>query len=221
MWHETELLPQRSDGCSVAEDSALGSGTEIGRPSGEVQSPRDCGRHLVLGSQRLHVAKLAARSAAVSDRISLLPPVAAGRHVATDSRRTARACAARCGTNAQAVGRGTRQPEREDDRARRATRLRCGKKKSSAASGMWSLTPWDCFGPWSLRPPVCKTAMAVAWLSPSFADTSNSHVSSGPTVRIAARRPGPGSNGRSALFVSIVVLFESQTVVIETAFDQE
>ena len=75
--HEKEFIPHGPDGCPVAEDRAVGAPAEARRPAGEVRAARDRQRHLLRHANRLPVAGFAARLAAVSDCVSLLPFVAA------------------------------------------------------------------------------------------------------------------------------------------------
>ena len=146
MRYETELLPYRPEGWPMARNRALGSRTEVGRSSGQVLSPRDHQRNSVCHAQWLHVAEFATRLPTLSDCVSLLSPVAARRHVGADSRGVARAGATQGGQKAQTVGCDPRQPKCEDHRARRATRLRCGKKRWPAANGTWSSIRSDSCG---------------------------------------------------------------------------
>ena len=180
---EKEFIPDRPDGCPVATDRALGARAEARRATGEVPAARNNQRHSLHHSQRLHLASVAARSSLVSDCVSLLSSLATRRNVGVDSRETPGTGATRGGQDSQAVGRCARQPKCEDDRTRRAARLRRGKKRSSAASGMWWLTRWACFGLWSLRRPACKIAMADDSLCRRFTIKSSSPRSFGPTRR--------------------------------------
>jgi len=191
MWHETELLPYRLDGFPVATDRAVGSGAEIGRTACEVRASRDHQRDPVRHAQRLYVAQFATRFSPVSDRVLLLPPVATGWHLGADSCQAPRASAPPRGQATEAVGRGARQPECQNDRTRRATWLRRGEKKSPAANGTWSSTRSDCCGHWSLRPLAYKTAMAADWPSKPSAARSSSPRSSGRTKHIARWSSGP------------------------------
>lgn len=195
MSHEKEFLSHRPNGWPVATDRALGSGSKTWRSSGEVRASRDRQRHSLPHSEWMCVAGLAPRFAALSHRVPLLPPVARGRHLGAASHQASRAGATTGRQDTQTVDRGARQPERQDDRARRAARLRRGEKKSSAASGIWSLTPWGFSGPWSLPRRMSKTVMAGDWRFGPSASKSNSPKSSGLTKRIDRWLAGPGSNG--------------------------
>lgn len=193
MVHEKELLPQRLERRAVAKDRALGSRAEVRRSSGQVRASRNHQCDPVRRPQRLHMAELAARLAAVSDRVSLFSSVAAGRNVGSAACQASPASAPSGGQAAQALGCRAGQPKRQDDRTRGAARLRRGEKRSSAASGMWWLTRSASCGRWSSRRPACKTARAASWRSASSAGTSSSPRSSGPTRRI-----DPWSLGRSS-----------------------
>jgi len=195
MSHETELLSYRPDGFPVATGRTLGSGTEIGWSSGEVRASRNPQRDSLCHSQWLHVAQFAARFSPVSDCVLLLPLVATGWHLGADSRQAPRTGATPGGQAAEAVGRSARQPECQNNRTRRATRLRRGKKRSPAASGMWSSTRSGCCGRWSLRPLACKTAMAADWFWRRSAAKSSSPRSSGRTKHIARWSNGPRKSG--------------------------
>jgi hypothetical protein len=195
MRQETELLSQRFDGRSVATDCALGSRPETWRSPGQVRAMRNRERHVVCCQEWLHVAGDATRSSAVPHRVSLPSPTASGRHLATAARQAAPARAAAGRAQAQAIGSDCRQPNREDDGTRRAMRLRCGEKNCSPANGIWALIRWDCWGRWSSRRPVCKTATAAAKFSSSSVSRSNGPALCGPIARIASPRPGSGSAG--------------------------
>lgn len=195
MLYETELVPYRPEGWPMARDRALGSRTEVGRSSGQVLSPRDHQRNSVCHAQWLHVAEFATRLPTLSDCVSLFSPVAARRHVGADSRGVARAGATQGGQKAQTVGCDPRQPKCEDHRARRATRLRCGKKRWPAANGTWSSIRSDSCGRWLLHQLTCKTATAVDWLWKHFAAKSSGPRFSGQTRHIERWLSGHMKNG--------------------------
>lgn len=160
MVYETEFIPHRPNGCPVATDRALGTSAETGRTTAQLRTPRNNQRDSLHNSQRLHMAGVAARSAAVSDRVPLLPSVAEGWNVGSHSQQASRAGSNCRGENSQTIGGSPRQPKREDDRTRRAARLRRRKKKWSAASGMSWLTRLVCSGRWLLLRPACRIVMA-------------------------------------------------------------
>jgi len=195
MRHDTEVVSHGSVGCPVASDVALGAGAEIRRSTCQVRTARDRRRDSLRDPQRLHVEIVAARFAAVSHCLSLFSALAAGWDLGANPRGLEMPGSTEGWPHPQAFGGHPRQPNGEDDRARRATRLRRGEKRSSAASGTWSLTRWVCSGHWSSRPLRCRIATVPEMCSLSFVGTSSSRASSGRTKRTKPSPRGPGFDG--------------------------
>jgi hypothetical protein len=182
----------------MAAHRVLGATAQVGWASSELPAPRNHQRGVLSNPQQLSLACASARSAAVSDRVSLLPPLAAGRHVAKDSRRAAGARAQAGWTQAAAERRDPRQPDGQRNRARRAERLRRGKKRSWDASG----TSWwirsACCGRSSSRQPRCKIVTAENSHSNASASGSSFQKSFGPTAPITPLQFGLGCCGAGA-----------------------
>jgi AbiJ N-terminal domain 4 len=126
--HGTETIPHGPDGPAMATLGAAGPETQTGRTTREVFASRDRQRPVLPDGQRLLLAEFAARSAAVPHGVSLLSPVAAGRHARPPARRVASRGASTGGSHAQAESGDPGQPDREDDRERRPQGVRRGKK---------------------------------------------------------------------------------------------
>ena len=186
--HETELLSQRSHGRSVAAGCALGSRAQVWRSAGQIHAREMVNAILYLvrnGCMRSPPHDLPPYRI-VFHYFRLWQQDGTWEHLHAKLRERVD----RRGQLAQALGCHSRQPERQDHRARRATRLRCGEKKSSAANGIRSLIPSGCSGRWSSLRRMCKIAMAVGWPWRRSAATSSGRGLSGPTE--PTRRPPPG-----------------------------
>jgi len=195
MGHETEFISYRPHRRAVATFGALGAIAQARRPTSQLLQARSCERNPVSGTQRVYLAQLAARSAAVSHCLSLLSALATRWNLGATACQATRARASPGGQIAQAFGCHPRQPEREDDRARRAAWLRCGEKKSSAANDILSLIRWAWSGHWSLPRPTCKIAKAENLRWTRSDSMSSSLASSGRIKRTTPRQTGPGFVG--------------------------
>ena len=198
MRHEKEFISDRSHGRAMAAHRVLGAAAQVGWASGELRAPRNHQRGVLSDPQQLSLACASTRPAAVSNCVSLLPPLAAGWHVAKHSRCAAGAGAQAGRTQAAAERRDSRQPDGQRNRTRRAERLRRGKKRSSDASGMSWWTRSVCCGRSSSRRPRCK--IVTAENSRCSASTSGSSFpkSFGPTAPIAPPQFGLGCYGAGA-----------------------
>lgn len=203
MVYGTEFISHRPHGCPVAADCALGTAAETWWTTRQLRTPRSHQRDSLHDSQWLRVAGIAARPSSLSHRVPLLPLVAEGWNLGTDPRQASRASSKRGGEIFQAVGCSARQPECQDDRTRRAARLRRGEKKSSGASGTLSLTRLACYGRWSSPRPTCRIATAENSPCRRFASRSNFPKSFGWTRHIGVWLTGPGSNGSGSLKSSL------------------
>jgi len=182
----------------MAVHRVLGAAAQVGWASGELRAPRNHQRGVLSGPQQLSLACASARSAAVSDRVSLLPALAAGRHLAKDSRCAAGAGAQAGRTQAAAERRDPRQPDGQRNRARRAERLRRGKKRSSDASDISWWIRSACCGRSSSRRPRCKIVTAENSHWNASTSGSSFQKSFGPTSPIAPPQFGLGCCGAGA-----------------------
>lgn len=137
--NDTEVLSHRRDRCAMETHRTARSARQTGRPSTRARHPR-C--DLLSHAHRMRLADAAPRFPAVENGLRILRPMARRRHLGNDECAVARTGATKGGTTCRIANRGHRQPICENDRSRKRTRLRRGKKRSTAASGTCSLTRW-------------------------------------------------------------------------------
>ena len=171
--NDTEVLPHRPDRCAMETHRTVRPTRQAGRPSAGARHARHSGCDLLSHTHRMRLANAAARLSTLENGLRVLQSVARRRHLGNNECAVARTGPTESGTTCRTANRGHRQPICENDRSRRRTRLRRGKKRSTAASGTCSLTRWAwCCAASSTRR-TCRTVTGPSGCSPRRRSTSS------------------------------------------------